>query len=311
MEKPSKMLILTILTLIVTSIGVATPFLWKSSSKEISVKITQNAPLIEPAEYIKGLRITYEEMEVSALSRVYFEITNSGQSAIEFEDVVEPIEIALVGENRFVNRGEILSSIIVDTTPNNLNIELDASKSKIKLAFKLLNPGDKVVLSILVNVSKPRFSTSARISGVKEIQFGGDIDNSLFKEDIFFGTYIAILFSLLFYSLIFYFFIFLLPKKKRVMKRFEESKPIFSSGTTHKEIKVFINENLEFLGKKEKAKILKELYKLNDPLESGKTKELHGIMMENVMTSDSSGLLLNLLMLAGTTTFFSVNGLFL
>lgn len=293
------------ITLIITVIGVFGTLIWDwwNSSKQISILKVQNVAIVETAERIDGLKITYGDKRISELSRVHFEIRNSGQIPIEEADVKEPVNIQL-------EYGEILSAVVVETYPENLQVELDQKERNISVRFNLLNPDDRVTVSVLTDEANASFSAEARISGVKRIQLGAPPNQKILNENIGAGTYISLV------ACVFFIWIIVTlrsngPKRKEVLEQIGQKTPLYDAGSEFSDVKKFIEEKLSFLSTNDRAELMRELYKLSDPLEADEVRGFHGLLTEKIMKDDSdSSLEFNVGALALVTGFFAINGLF-
>lgn len=161
-------------TAIFAFLTIVVPILWDryKTTAAISVEEVSITPIVNTDEAPAGLALTYAGEAVDTLTNVTFRLRNSGRAAFRAAQVVEPIQL------RFLGAKKIFDLRVVDQAPRDLKIELTSSvppeAPSVIVRFPLLNPGDTVTFSVLVDQVNPRVITSARIEGVHEIEFVQD-----------------------------------------------------------------------------------------------------------------------------------------
>lgn len=156
------------ITLLATVAGIVVPiWIWRAdlSSKSLEFRVASQASL-EPSKSgdIKGLQIT---LDAAPLDRPYLtvvELTNDGSKPILSSEFEGPVEFRLSSGTKIV-RAQLISA-----NPKSLEAKVATTDSSIAVAPLLLNPEDKLTISILTSGGPPWFSPHARIAGVTEIK---------------------------------------------------------------------------------------------------------------------------------------------
>ncbi|WP_076383338.1 hypothetical protein [Pseudomonas sp. A214] len=110
-----------------------------------------------------GIKILYEDQDVSTGSFLTLAITNTGKVPIKREDFDSPI-IA-----RVVDSVPVLSYKITYSNPANLDIALSKVKEGISIAPMLLNPGDRFVVEIFSKAPLEIVDVTSRIVGIPNL----------------------------------------------------------------------------------------------------------------------------------------------
>lgn len=133
--------------------------------KVLSYKIISNNLLIKDSDNIK---IFYSNKEINNIYEVKIEINNAGNNEIKPDDYGKNISIV------FDESINILSAIIKEKYPDDLDIDLDIKDNKVLLDKILLNKNDRFIiqfeLTSKINSSREKIENiqvSARIVGFK------------------------------------------------------------------------------------------------------------------------------------------------
>jgi hypothetical protein len=157
----------TVLGLLIAAAGVLVPIVWDryKSRAELTLEHSASTTFLNTEQVPEGLRLTYGGAPIANLSRVSFALINTGHTPIRSSDV------ALYPTIEFPD-SEILEVATPRVVPLGIlvNLKVDASKKQLQAEFPLLNPGDRVEISLLVTGPSPRFSSNARVSGISELR---------------------------------------------------------------------------------------------------------------------------------------------
>ncbi|MGI2195741.1 hypothetical protein ACRN91_09080 [Shewanella baltica] len=166
---------ITFISLIVAILGVVVPIGWDyySSQKGISLTLMSQSQIISANTNVDGLEISYKGTRLSSLTRLTFLIENTGNKPILESDVVSPIRITISDS---IN---ILDTIVDSKIPSNLDFLVTKDNQDAIMKFSLLNPGDQIFISLLVDSSVVDFSATARIAGVRGINVNQDPPKTL------------------------------------------------------------------------------------------------------------------------------------
>lgn len=157
------------ITFLATVAGVVVPiWIWRADliSKSLEFRVASQASL-EPAKSgdIKGLQITLDSAPLDRPYLTVIELLNDGSKPIPSSEFEGPVEVRLSGDTKVV-RAQLVSA-----NPKSLEAKVSASEHSIAIAPLLLNPEDKLTISVLTSGGPPSFSPHARIAGVAEINF--------------------------------------------------------------------------------------------------------------------------------------------
>lgn len=159
----------SLVTVLITMAGVVVPiWIWRAdlTAKSLEFRVASQASL-EPAKSgdIKGLQITLGSTPLDRPYLTVVELLNDGSKPIPSSEFEGPVEVRLSGITKIV-RAELVS-----VNPTSLEAKISASEHSISIAPLLLNPEDKLTISVLTSGGPPSFSPRARIVGVTEIKF--------------------------------------------------------------------------------------------------------------------------------------------
>ena len=169
------------------------------NKKILSYKIISNNLLITNSEKIK---ISYSDKEINNIYNVIIEINNIGNNEIKPEDYDKNISIIF---DEYVN---ILSAIIKEKYPYDLNIDFEINDNKVLLDKILLNKKEKFTIQFeltsknnLFKEKLDKIQISARIAGFEIIE-KKQISFLSFLPNLY--TTIILLIALILFSSIFY-----------------------------------------------------------------------------------------------------------
>lgn len=155
-----------ILMFVVTIAGVFSP-IWltrfQSPDKQIVVHQISQSSLQPTSSAIPDLKLTLNGAPLSAPFLSAFEIQNIGEKPILSKDFEAPLEL-IFGNNLKVIRAEI-----TDKSPSDIAANVSWGKNTVRLDPTLLNPQDKITLSILTTGGTPEIQTNTRIAGVNTV----------------------------------------------------------------------------------------------------------------------------------------------
>lgn len=133
-------------------------------TKSINVSIDSITPIVgSHMDKVGKISISLDgnEVEVPYLSVV--EISNTGGLPIEKNDFEKPLLIT-TGQ-----KAQIIKATVTKTIPKNITSKVTWVGNDLFFHPALINPEDRIILSILSSVEKPSFEASARISGIKQV----------------------------------------------------------------------------------------------------------------------------------------------
>lgn len=247
---------LTIMGLFIALLGVIAPIVWDlwNSSAEISLIIDHTATIIEKRDNVEKLVILYEGKQIESLSKTSFTLKNTGRKAVALDDIVSNPNIAL-------RDGNIFEAEIIKSDPEYIDKNISTNGKSVSLTFKLLNPGDMIIFSILSDVKTPIFIPTARIKNIKNLKIIKAEEQIKINGNVGFWVYIVGLFSALFFAV----FISLLmdaPKFKQQIAAIKNGETPLHKNESIEVIYFYIDKNLSMLTK-EKRKRIKELIPKN------------------------------------------------
>lgn len=159
------MLVLTTLSIIIAIISVFITYkAWKKKKLSYAILVDTH-PIKVSHGAAKTIRMTFMGREVKNVRLVELKIWNSGNDTIETSDYSEPITLLPP-----IATKKTLHAIITKREPENLPIAVYTSpKNYLALTPVLMNPGDVIYISLLINDYDKAILPEARISGVKKI----------------------------------------------------------------------------------------------------------------------------------------------
>ncbi|MBB3180088.1 hypothetical protein [Variovorax sp. Sphag1AA] len=138
-------------------------YLWQRQTKELAFGVVSSRrPIAIADELSSRVTVHVDGKPVENLRLMVFGLKNSGHRAIAVADFERPLSVAFGG-------GQIVSAEIASQHPKNLGAELSFSNSNVVLSPMLLNPGDQLLIQVLLSAAKPEWSLDARIVDVPSI----------------------------------------------------------------------------------------------------------------------------------------------
>lgn len=122
------------------------------------------------SEKFAGLIVSLNGLEISRPYLSTIEIENNGTKPVTSSDFESPIEIS-------VQSGvHIARARVSKTEPETLAPHVTVEPQVIKVSPLLLNPGDRLVISVLTSGAEPQFNAEARIVNLSRISIieGGE-----------------------------------------------------------------------------------------------------------------------------------------
>lgn len=154
-------------TMLAAIAGVAVPvwlWQWDLRAKSLTVTNLSSADLQTPATVtLPDLKLTIAGEVVEAPVLTTIELVNDGAKPIASSDFEAALELSVV-EPITVVRARVASA-----EPSDLAPEITVLPRSIKLKPLLLNPDDKIRLTVLTSGPSPTFYTRARIAGVGSV----------------------------------------------------------------------------------------------------------------------------------------------
>jgi hypothetical protein len=154
-----------VLVAILVSIGMVVYQIKKTRNfKSISFSVKSKTKLFTlHDENVGKLQILLNGHPVSDAHIFIIEIRNTGNVPIASSDYEKPIEIV------FSEGAEILSSAVIEKTPDDLNLNFEMARNSVLLKPTLLNKEDAVTFKFLVRESSLEPVVNGRILGVNRI----------------------------------------------------------------------------------------------------------------------------------------------
>ena len=158
----------TIIGILATGLGIVVPIIWDyyKTKTALELRQTSNSIVVSSEKEIDKLQFIYANNPVPGLSRIGFELVNTGRTPILNSDVIAPISIKL-------NDAKILDVVTSKTSPENLTLthEISEDKTSFSIVFPLLNPGDSAHFTVLAATDQAKPTASARIAGLNNLTF--------------------------------------------------------------------------------------------------------------------------------------------
>ena len=148
-----------LLTLV--SIGVAFWIFWlQRQTKELAFGLLSSRRLLTVADELTArVRVELDGQTVANVHLLVFGLRNSGHRAVAPSDFERYITLSFA-------KGRVLSAEVASQVPQDLGAELSIFDSRLELRPLLLNPGDQLVVQVLISSSEPAYEVQARILDV-------------------------------------------------------------------------------------------------------------------------------------------------
>lgn len=157
---------------VATFAGVIVPlWLWQKdhSAQALELRIV-SVSSIQPQEQValKGLKLSLDGKDVNHGYIAVLELLNTGSQPLPLAAYEAPIEITTLAASR------VLRAEVSATVPSDIRPQVSTSGSVISIQPLLLNPTDKIQLTILTDGATPVFSARARIAGVPSVEVSAE-----------------------------------------------------------------------------------------------------------------------------------------
>ena len=137
---------------------------WRRNRKSLSFNTSFQSPIFLANKSVrKDLEVFYKSKKVQDVYLTAVVISNDGQQPIDEKDFKTDITFNIPTEV------EVLEVSSADSKPENLNPQIKFTQNEVSISPLLLNPRDKIAITILTSGVKYDLKPSARIVGVKEI----------------------------------------------------------------------------------------------------------------------------------------------
>lgn len=152
-------IVLALLSLVAT----LTVYWWQRQTKELAFGVVSSRrPIAIADELSSRVTVHVDGKPTENLHLMVFGLKNSGHRAIAVADFERPLSVAF-------GAGQIVSAETASQHPSNLGAVLNVSNSKVVLSPVLLNPGDQLLIQVLLSAAKPEWSLDVRIVDVPSI----------------------------------------------------------------------------------------------------------------------------------------------
>ena len=249
--------VITIVSLLLAVLGVVAPISWDyySGQKSITLTAVSQSSVISPSISVDGLEISYKGVPLTTLSRSTFLIENTGSKSLLQSDVVAPIEI-------FVDEGvRVFDAMIESKTPDNLDILITQKTNSVLINFTLLNPDDRVSVSLLTDSTTSKFSAATRIAGVKELTIFNEPPKTFTMWAI---VWIPVAIFSGFLILVSIVGVVQYPQEFRVKRALKLGRLFVPDFHTYEDAHKWVEKTLSFTTKKERQLVFRLLAKLDE-----------------------------------------------
>ena len=145
-------------------------YLLQKQRKNIEYDVLSSTPVLtELEEGIGTIQLVFNGVPVANPRLVVIRLINCGNLPIKSDDYEKPISFIFLDEENC-----ILSAVLTEKSPDNLEISLSYKKNTVTLEPALLNPQDSLDIKLLVSGKKCPIKVDARICGVHKIRLTSD-----------------------------------------------------------------------------------------------------------------------------------------
>ncbi|MGH7699732.1 MAG: hypothetical protein ACREMJ_04320 [Gemmatimonadales bacterium] len=158
----------SLLATVIAVVSLAVPIAWDSYSSRLAIEVhvLSQSVVMGSREGRGPLAVTYEDVPVTEFSRLELALRNAGRQPIREADFVAAPRIT-------IDSGRILETRLEAVAPEGLaaTIRPDTASGSVQLVLPLLNPGDVVRFSLLVESSARLGVTAAvRVPGLRAVR---------------------------------------------------------------------------------------------------------------------------------------------
>lgn len=133
-------------------------------TKELAFGIVSSRRLLTVADEISSrVRVELDGREIKDLHLTVYGLKNSGRRAVPASDFDRPLSLNFA-------LGQVVSAQVSSQAPRNLGAKLLVTDSVVQLEPLLLNPGDHVLIQILLSPGSPRGQLDGRVIDVSDFQ---------------------------------------------------------------------------------------------------------------------------------------------
>lgn len=199
MEKLLKFLKGNILIILLAFVPpIAIWFFFQRDIKDIEISLVSNIPVVSiEKQFSKGIKVQFEDKEISSLRVIDVKIRNAGNRPIERADFDEPLTLHF--------DGKIIPPVdIVASDPPNLPASIGTGEHEISIKPMLLNSGDSFILRTKVadaSAGGVPVKPISRIKGVKKIVLSEAVTDKYFYKSFALGVFSSIIASISFFAL--------------------------------------------------------------------------------------------------------------
>lgn len=164
--------LLTIVTIVLTIIGIITPIAWSIIEKNtsLSINLLTATPIagINEGELNNDLVVTFRGEKIVNLVKYEFSLINSGSQPIDASSVKVFPNISFPSKNKLLH--VTISHTLPPSVPSTISVSQPSQK--ITIQFDLLNQGDLINIIVYSDGELTTdYDTSARIVGLKELEY--------------------------------------------------------------------------------------------------------------------------------------------
>ena len=136
-------------------------------NKRLAYEIISRTTLLTVREELENkVQVLYDGSTVRSLTVFLIRVWNAGSEPIRSSDFERPLSFSAIAP------AQILTAVITVVLPESLMPELVFEAHSLTVAPMLLNPGDSLILKVLVKNASVSLKPHARIIGVTHVQKG-------------------------------------------------------------------------------------------------------------------------------------------
>jgi hypothetical protein len=289
---------LTLLGLIIGTLGVVSPIAWDWWNKraQLTIETKSSVSIVSISQPIKSLVLTYNSRKVSELRKITLIVRNSGRTPITKDDVIAPLTMTFLAD-------ELLEATIVRQVPVDLNPTITATKNTVTLAFTLLNPRDEAEVEVLTAGKYSGYTATARIKNIDAVEIA-DISRAIKIRNYFsFGVYVAGAFGLLF-ALAAVSLLFEIPASKRARAALQDDSHRLLHAQSRGEALGYLKSDLGFLSGSRLRRVRDKVSTHAWPLDDSSRNELKDISIMESSAENSLGGAILAFALAGLALWY-------
>lgn len=114
-------------------------------------------------ELAKRVIVLFDSTPVTSINLVVMGLRNSGDKPIQITDFMHPLKVT------FGPSGRVLSAEVMRQVPSNLGAQVTNQNTELYILPVLLNPGDYMVVQVLVTVPVLQVEAEARFIGFSDL----------------------------------------------------------------------------------------------------------------------------------------------